>query len=272
MIRSQGIAVIINRFLGTIGNAAYGITLQVSGAISMVAGSVINAMNPQLMKAEGRSDRETMLKFTTLESKYSYLILATLLIPVLFELPGILTFWLKDYPEHTVVFCRLIIISIILDQTTIGLTSANQAIGDIKNYSLLTSTIRLLTLPCAWYCLRQGMPAYSVMVSYLAFEILCGISRLPFMMRTAGLAVYDYCKNVFLVTFPPVLGNACIAYLISTNFDSVWRFLFTEAIGITSSIVLIYVFSLNTTEKNWIRANITEKLIQFYKNVRKEYD
>jgi len=90
IIRTQGLAIIINKFLGTIVNAAYGIALQVSNAVSSVAASILNAMNPQLMKAEGGGDRSKMLQYATKESKYSYLMLSCILIPIVIEMPAIL--------------------------------------------------------------------------------------------------------------------------------------------------------------------------------------
>ena len=51
--RNQGTAIILNHFFGTAINAAYGISFQVFGAISFVVTSIMNAINPQIMKAEG---------------------------------------------------------------------------------------------------------------------------------------------------------------------------------------------------------------------------
>ncbi len=260
VVRTQGLAVILNRFFGTLINSAYGIALQVTGAVNSIAASIINSINPQLMKAEGRGDRAEMLKLTTLESKYSYIILSTLLIPLIVELPSVLTFWLKDYPAYSVEFCALIMVSIIFDQTTIGLTSANQAIGNIRNYSLLISTVRLLILPGAWLCLHCGMPVYSVMVVYLGIEVLCGLIRIPFLKYTAGLDVADYCKNVYVKTLLPVLGNVLVSILMSRLFENSWRFMLTEVVGIIVSMMLVYVYSLSAKEKQWIKSRISSKL------------
>lgn len=259
VLRTQGMAVIINRFTSTIVNAAYGISMQLLGAISSITGAVINAINPQLMKAEGAGDRQRMLHFAKLESKYSFLILSSLLIPVLVELPEILTFWLKEYPEYSVEFSALIIISIILDQITIGLTSANQAIGKIRDYSLVTSIIRLLTLPVAWVALHWEYSATSVMIIYLLFDIACGISRIPFLKYYAGLNVRDYLKEVVVKSLIPIVGCILISLSLVLMFSFYGRFVVTEIVGIGVSIVLIYIFTLNEEEKQWVRSKIYSK-------------
>ena len=70
--RAQGMQVVLNQFFAISVNKAYGLALQVSGAIQFVATSVMNAMNPQIIKAEGRGDRQGMLALSILASKIAY--------------------------------------------------------------------------------------------------------------------------------------------------------------------------------------------------------
>ena len=260
VVRTQGIAVILNRFLGTVVNAAYGIALQVSAALSAIAGSIINAMNPQLMKAEGKGDRLLMLRYATLESKYSFLILATLLIPVVVELPQVLTFWLKDYPHDADLFCAFIIVAMVWDQSTIGLTSANQAEGNIRNYSLLISTLRLLVLPAVWGLLYWGFAIGTVMWAYLLFEVLCGAVRIPFLKYSANLDVGDYIHQVYVRSIIPVVGNVLVSVCMTTLIDSPLRFLLTEVVCVMVSIVLIFFFSLTHIEREYFLVYLHLKL------------
>jgi O-antigen/teichoic acid export membrane protein len=67
--RNQGISVVLNLFYGTIVNSAYGIAMQVSGAVQFVSTSIVNAMNPQIMKAEGAGERQKMIRLCAYESK-----------------------------------------------------------------------------------------------------------------------------------------------------------------------------------------------------------
>lgn len=60
--RTQGVAVIFNRFFGTALNAAYGIAMQVVNAVQFVAQAVVNAMMPQIVMAEGRKDKRKCLR------------------------------------------------------------------------------------------------------------------------------------------------------------------------------------------------------------------
>lgn len=259
VVRTQGMAIIINRFLGILMNAAYGIAMQVYNALGFIALSILNAMNPQLMKAEGTGNRQRMLMLSTKESKYSFLVLVLLLVPLVFEMPGVLAFWLGDVPEHAAMFCQFILIAYIWDQTTIGLTSANQAIGRIRNYSLLTSTTRLLTLPLAWFCLREGLDVTYVMVSYLAIDVLIGFMRIPFLKVTGGLDVIEYTKDVYLRSLLPVVGVVAVSWTMTMMPDFKFRFVVTEAVTVSIGLVLVYCFALTRSEQDWLKQRIRKR-------------
>ena len=132
--RTQGISIILNKFFSVAVNAAFGVALHVSSALSFLSHSVMNAMNPQIVKAEGAGNRERMLRLAEIESKFCFLLIGMIIIPCIFEMPSILKIWLKDVPEHTVLFCRFILLTSLVDQLTIGLGTANQAIGNIRDY------------------------------------------------------------------------------------------------------------------------------------------
>ena len=198
-----------------------------------------------------------MLQYTTKESKYSYLMLSCFLIPIVIEMPSLLTLWLKEYPPYTVEFCRMVIISTIFDQATIGLTSANQAVGQIRNYSLLISTMWLLVLPLAWLCMHLGMSASAGMQVYLLVAILCGAIRIPFLVRTAGLDAKDYLCRVAVRSLVPVCGCVGVSLLMSLVCCGQYRFLLTEGVGVGTSVVLIYMFSLTPTERQWVLGRLS---------------
>lgn len=253
VIRIQGIAVIINKFLGTIVNASYGIALQVYSASGALALAILNAINPQLMKAEGAGDRQRMLTLCTKESKYSFLVLSLILIPIIVEMPSVLHFWLGDVPEYAVMFCQYILLALIVDQMTIGLTSANQALGHIRNYSIVTSTVRLLALPMSWYALLFGYPCDAIMWSYILVELMIGLIRLPFLKFTGGLEIMKYLHEVVVRCCPISIAVFSISYLVSISIELPFRFVITEAAGVITGVCLMYIISLDANERKWFK-------------------
>jgi O-antigen/teichoic acid export membrane protein len=247
--RTQGIAIILNRIFGSVINAAYGIAQQVTGAINFVAQSVLNAMSPQIVKAEGSNERERMIRLSELASKYATLLMAIIVIPLVFEMPQILRFWLQDIPDNTVMFCRFVLLAAVCDQMTIGLGIANQAIGKIRNYSLVINTIKVLTLPAAWLCLHMGLPVVSTMYCYLLAEIICALARLPFLKVTAGLFIKSFVLNVFVRILPTLVAVTACSYAIIKFIDMPYRFLITILVGVLVGSITTFLLSMSDAER-----------------------
>ena len=252
--RTQGLALVINKFYSTLLNAAYGIGIQVSGAVNFVSSSLGNAINPQLVKSEGANNREHVWNLARLQCKYSFLLLSAVTIPILFEMNNILSVWLKVVPEKAGFFASMILIAALINQLTDGLGSAKHAIGNIKTFVLITSTPKLLVIPTVILCLYYGAPFYSLALCYIGAEALSAFIRLPLLKHTDCLDIQKYIKEVIYKCFLPVLLTvfACSIVVIFVNLHL--RFLFTF---ITSVIVLFtstYFFSMNSTEKNKVKS------------------
>lgn len=259
--RTQGIAVLLNRIFGSVMNAAYGIALHVSGAIHFLAQALTSAMNPQIVKAEGAGDRQRMLSLAASSSKYAYLLLSLVSIPLIAEMPAILQVWLGDVPEHAVMFCRFVLAASCIDQLTIGLGTANQAIGKIRNYSLSINTIKVMTLPGAWIVLRMGYPVDGVMWCYIGFEFCCMLARLPFLKKTAGLQIMHYIKVVFIPIILPTLASLAACYAMTTYAHFPYRFIATLLIAAVADCIVIGLFSLSRSEKNILIDIVNKKLL-----------
>lgn len=249
MGRTQGVAIILNRFFGTVVNSSYGIAQQVYHSIAFISQAVTNAMSPQIVKAEGSGNRRRMLHLAEMSSKYNFLLLSTVIIPLAFEIPEVLTLWLGDVPPHAVTLCRFIILSALFDQITFGLGTANQAIGYIRNYSLVVNTIKVVTLPAFWFCLYLGYEIGQAMWAYIGFETLCALVRLPFLKITAGLSIRHFVSHVFARVVLPLLSLVATCWLMVTYVNIPFRFLLTGVVSVIVAIVSIWLFALEDAER-----------------------
>lgn len=258
--KTQGIAIVLNLFLGTVVNAAYGIANQVAAQLNFFSQMMLRALNPQIMKSEGANNRERMIRLSMMASKFSFFLLAFIALPCIFEMPAILKFWLKDVPEYTVAFCSLILVSIMINQMTVGLDSAIHATGNIKLYMLIAGTIKLMIVPCAFVLLKLGQPAISVVIGYAAFEALAGIARIFILKKIIGLQVKLYLKYVFAGMFIPISVTVLYLYLITNYFTFNYRFVFTIFSGAFIFLSSVFVGGLSGDEKKTIKMIIGDKL------------
>lgn len=256
--RNQGTAVILNHFFGTTINAAYGIAFQIYSAVSFVATSILNAMNPQIMKAEGSGDRTRTLMLAERESKYSTALMAVVAIPLIVEMPSVLALWLKEVPDGTTFFCRCILGAFLCDQMSYGLHTANQALGHIRTYTLMVYTPKLMTLIVIWLLLENGYSISAVMFVYVVVEFLVALARLPYLKYTAGLRIWQFVRNVIVPLLPLCLVVFVVGWLCS-SWNIPYGYLLNIFLMLIVGCIMVWCFTLDKNERAYFKSMINKR-------------
>jgi O-antigen/teichoic acid export membrane protein len=247
--RSQGLSVLLNVFFGPLLNAAYAIANQITGQLGFFSITMLQTLSPQIMKSEGAGERQKMLYLSMLASKFCFFLLSIVAIPCLFEMKTILTLWLEDVPEHTLVFCQLVLIGALTNQLTIGLQTALQAIGKIKLYQIIVGSLLLLNLPISYCLLRLNYPAYSVLISYCFIELLACSLRIIFMVNIGGLSWSMFFHRVIKKEVIPVIISVSFCLFIVTAFSFEYRFVVTIMVSAIVFLIGIYYTGLCQDER-----------------------
>ncbi len=253
--RTQGVAVILNTFLGVIVNAAYGIALQVFGQCSTFTSTIQKAMNPQIMKREGADNRKGMISLALKQSKYSFFLFSFIAIPLFVEMPHVLKIWLKEVPENTIEFCRLFLILAMLQKLSTGLQVAVQALGKIKLYQVSVSVLLLLNLPVAYILLKCEMPPALILVSMCIIEILLIVLRFEFSNKLVGIQLKEYFCNVIRPCSLLIILDISLMYIVCSILNmpqSFIRLTSITALSLVVSITSMYII-LSKDEKLLIR-------------------
>ena len=251
--RTQGVAIILNKFYGTVVNAAYGISASVVSYVSVISQSLINAISPQIMKMEGGGNRDRMLWLCALESKVAFFLLSALSIPVMFEIDSLLTIWLGKVPQYAGLLCCMGLITTLADMTTTGLSLANYAMGKLKNFSLYVYSIKLLTLPAAIASLYIYNSIFTLVLVYIGVEIVEATVRLPFMKKNGGISISSYLKRVHLKLVLPTLIIVLVCWAITSFLSFPGRFILTFTVAML--VYLPSVYSLGLTDEEKVMAN-----------------
>lgn len=252
----EGIAIILNNFYNSATNAAYGLGFQVAGYTSFLATAITTAIRPQITKSEGSGDRSKALGLSIINSKLVFFLMTMLCIPCLFEINTILALWLKDVPQDTALFCVMAMLTIVADSFTIGFTTLNSAIGNIKWYTIIMNTPKLLTFPIAYGLLKYGYGLESIVVTQITTELLMALVRVPVISKDIGLNVKSFFYQMFTRELIPFLVNVLICYLISQFVHSHYRFILTFCLSITSYTIVIYLIGLTKEEKTFVKSII----------------
>lgn len=250
--RHQGLAILINRYLGAIINAAYGISFQMQSCLVNFSNAIQNSINPQLMQAEGVGERRKMLSLAIISCKASFFIVSVIGIPCLFVMEPLLGFWLKNYPPSTVIFCRMTLIALIIDMTTTGLGQANQAVGNIGKFMVIVYSPKILSLVAIGLFFKFQFYLVWIAVVYILFEAVSAINRVIVSRSSCNLNVHNFVCNVLLRSSLSVILYSIIVYVLTKCIVFQNSFFVIIIVSAFFYMALFYLIGLDKNEKKQI--------------------
>lgn len=254
MGKEQGLNLIINLFYGVTLNAAVGIANQVNAHISSFVQGFQQALNPQLTMSEAGKDRDRQTELILKSSKFSFIIMFALAIPIMLNLDFLLSVWLGEYPDHTTSLCSIIIIGILIETLSGPLWVSIYATGKIKIYQIVIGCIALLNIPLSFFSSKFGMPPEMVYVIRGLIAIVCICVQLCFLKIYINLNIRIFVKKVILPTsLMLLLVLPCFiiksTYFLSTNVHS---FLIESISILTYEILIIGFVGLSKYERVFV--------------------
>jgi len=176
-------------------------------------------------------------------------------IPMLITMPQVLNFWLGQVPEYTISFCRYMLVLNLVQQFSMGIMTATQAIGKIKRYQLVVGTIQILTVPISYFALKAGYPAEVVMISSVSLEFIASCFRVYYFRILTAFPVPLFLKEVVLIPLLPsviIFSIVCLIYKYIELSANIWQLVPFFATTIVFYIVLIYLVGISLQERNKI--------------------
>jgi O-antigen/teichoic acid export membrane protein len=262
-------SIFLNMFFGVTVNAADGISATASGQVNMISVSMTQALNPQLVRSEGSGNRQKMLRFTEMATKFSVFLFAIFAIPVILETPYLLNLWLKNVPEYATIFCQLILISLLLEKFTFEITSAIRAVGIIRNFQVAETILLLFNIPIYYVVLRMGYPPYSIFLVSIFISMFDAFLRLYFGKKIAGMNIQSFLKNGISPVLMPVLLATIFALVPHLYLpESFLRLFITTMTSLVAITVTFWFFGLKQDEAKTFK-QITNSVFQkagFIKN------
>lgn len=257
--KSQGSAVVINFFFGTVVNAAFAVAAQVESFILVFARSLSSAAVPQITKNFSGGNSERSIKLTSYISKYTFILMAMVAFPVILEMDFLLELWLKEIPAGSVTFCRLIILGCLLSSLGEGIPALVNAIGKIKLYQVVTHTFTLLGLPISFVFYKFGADASSILTIYCVISFLLAFIRLYLLKRIFKFDVSEFIRISYLrivLIAIPLLG---LYFLYDSSSFNALGHLFGMITAEIYLLLVVIVLGLNKTERNLIKSFLTKR-------------
>lgn len=263
LFNTQGINILSNIFFGVAVNAARGIAGQAEAGVRQFVSNFTTALNPQIIKSFAEKDYDSCFSIVRKGGKYSFFLMLFLFIPFVLESKFILNIWLKEVPEHTVLFWQLAMLGTLVDLPGAPMTILAQATGKIKKFYIYMGGLGCLVLPISYILFKLGFPpsaaywTYAIVYTYLVYI------RLILMNKQVGFPIATFVKEVI----NPILIVSLLSFIIPlvifrTMEPGIIRFIL---IGISSTLSIctsVMLFGMNKTEKEKVIGFIRKKIIK----------
>ena len=258
---SAGLNLLLNMFFGPVVNAARAVAIQVETAIANFSTNFQMAVNPQITMLYAQNNLQDLHKLLFRASKFTFMLLFILSLPVMIETDMILKVWLKTVPEYTVIFLRLLLCIVIVDSVAKPLMTAAAATGDVKLYQSLIGGILLSIVPIAYVVLKLGGSPESVYIVHLTICIIAFITRLWVIKPMIRLSLRQYFSSVILrcmiIIAVSLLICALIKYALPVSIQST---IIVCCSCILTASVTSYLLGLTPKERSFINCKTTTML------------
>lgn len=264
LFNTQGVNMLMNIFFGVAVNAARGVAAQVDAAVKMFVGNFMTAVNPQITKSYASGDLSYMHMLIYRSSKLSGYLLLYFAIPVLLEADEILYLWLKNVPDYTAVFLKILIVTSFFDTVfSSPMVTAVNATGKIKKYQIIMTLVGCLVFPVSWIVFKMGGSAWTTYVVYGIIYFVLVFIRLFLLRGLINLDPFDFIKKVML-PYIPVVCLSVVAPLLSTILleQNVLRLLVTCIVSVVSTTTIVYTLGLTKSERALIYDKFIKRIIK----------
>ncbi len=263
IITNYGQGFVMNVFFGTIVNAAQGVANQVCGQLGVFANTMLKALNPVIAKNEGKGARSSMLSAAMTGSKIAFFMLMLFFVPVMVETPYIFKIWLKNVPDYTIIFCRLLFVRYLIEQLFLTIDTSIAAVGNIRNFSICQSLLTVFILPVGYLFYTFQYPPYTL---HIIFIITSGISlamTIYFAHRICDLPVSTFLTQVVIRCAVPFIITLLIAALplLFMN-DGIGRLGVVLLFNIVAFTITVWYYGLTRIERNHIVQMIKAVLLK----------
>jgi len=264
--RFQGTnTLILNKFFGPSANASWQVGYQnFYMNVNNFVTNFTRAFNPQIMKSYAINEMEPMMKLVLQSSKFSYMLLFFIVLPIFIEAPFLIDIWLWkiDIPDGAVLFSRMLMLVALIDTLSYPFVTAIMATGEIKWYQIVVGGTILLILPVSYILLKltNGEPQIVLWI-LLITSVIAQIFRTLFMKKQLDLKITSYLsKVIFPITAVSVISIAVALgakYLLG---NGTWQSLAEIAICLVSSGLTIFLLGMTKTEKKHFFETVVKHL------------
>lgn len=259
VMSTQGLNVLLNIFEGPVINAARGISIQVNNAVASFSNNFMLAINPQITKRYAVNNLNEMKNLIFQGSKYSAFLLIFIILPILLNTEPLLNFWLREVPDNTVSFTKLILIYVLVESISYPLITGMLATGNIRKYQITVGLILLLNFPVTYILLYYDFTPKVAFIVPIIVSHFCLLVRVFMLSKAIHFSKFVFFKSVYLKIFLVFIVSLKISQELKYEFfyrDQFLDIFINSALSVITVFFSIYIFGLTSIEKIYLKSKI----------------
>ncbi len=260
-INDSGINILLNLFFGPIVNTARALSLQISGAVGNFATNFFTSVRPQMVKSHASGDYQYLMTLFYNSSKYSFFLLWILCLPIMFTCKELLSLWLVEVPQYADVFTLWVLGYSLIDSLNNPVWTIALAVGRLKYYILIGSSVFLLVFPFSYVALKCGSSPVSVFVVMFIVRLAYLFVVLRIIRLYIPLTPKDYLVQVVKPIAKVILISLVVSgILYSLMSVSVMFTLLFCVLTVLVSVTCIWSVGISVDERDIVKKFARKKL------------
>ena len=253
LMKEQGANILLNIFFGPTVNAARGIAFQIQSGVTVFVGNFQLAARPQMIKSYAASDIFGLISLFYRISRFSFLLLWLMALPLLFKIDFILSLWLgEDIPPLSALFSILSLLIALTESFASPLTTVVHATGRMRKFQMICSSIILFIVPLSYVVLKIGFQPESVMYVSLFVLVMVHVVRLYLLKELISYSVREYVTCVLFPCVKVAIFTLLIAYVVNYQLGGAILSIFQILLTLLLTAIILVFVGLNVEERGSI--------------------
>lgn len=261
-LRGQGINILINMFFNPSVNAARAVAFQIENALLQLSQNFFTAVKPQMYKAYANNEMVELYKLINRSTIICAFLMSLFSLPFIVSADFILSLWLKDVPDYTVIFAQLVLIDGIISSTNGATIAPALATGNIRKYQMVVSMFIFLNIPVSYIFLKLGFNPTCTMYVSIALSLITMVVRARLLIELIGFPFGKYMTMMCKLTTITLLVLLVLHYLFSNGVSSILMFIECFSISTLLMVPCYWFIALSFNDRKAIKTIITKKIVK----------
>lgn len=251
--RDTGSNLLINFFFGTVVNAAYAVAKSVQGYVESFIASFGGAAAPQITQNMAGEHKDRTVFLANNIGRITIALTELVVLPLFVEMPFILKIWLKNPPQDSDVFCRIMLFILLFATTGSGLVQVIDGSGKIKWFKINLSFFFLISLPLGYVAFKMHAPAYTILLFFALSDICQRIIQIFLMKKIINFDIKCFMKEAYVRTgIVFVLMVVYVVVYLQIPIITIWQHILGLIVTGFISIGLFLAISIKKNERNML--------------------